>query len=119
MKHFKKFFVCLMAMVVLCSSQMAYVNAAETEVMPMSSDITQVATKGGVTVTFHFHYSDGRSATFTKITYDESSYEKVSGPTSYFAGDTCYASVTLKNRITGATVTLNAWCDIYGDSGYF
>lgn len=119
MKHFKKFFVCLMAMVVLCSSQMAYVNAAETEAMPMSSTITQYATKDGATVIFYFLYSDGNSASLVDVAYDLSRYTKINGPTSYFAGDTCYASVTLLDRTTGATITLNAWCNIYGESGAY
>lgn len=96
-----------------------YVNAAENAVEATSAIVTQDATKNGVTVTFRFNYSDGNSAELVSVFCRNSNYDMPNPPDTYFAGDTCYASVTVVHKTTNAEVTLRAKCDIYGDTGTY
>lgn len=119
MKRIKKFFICLMTLTMLCSSQLIYVSAAteaETEVMASEFPAQQEVTKNGITVTFYFTYSDGNSADCYLVLCDDSNYS-MSLPNVSIASDRCYASVVMTHNTTGAQISFRAWCDIYGDTG--
>ncbi len=124
MKRLKNAIICLLSMVMLCSSQLMYASAAptpvsENEVMPRFTT-SQVATVGDATATFYFTYSDGNSADcYLVLLPKDSKYEFNGPPSTSFYGDKCYASVVLKHKQTGELVTLNAWCDIYGDTAQY
>lgn len=117
MKRIKKFFVALLALAMLCGSSVVYVSAAENQIMSTNFFVYQDASRGDASVTFTFDYSDGNSAKLAAVVNNSSDkYTMPNPPTSYFAADTCYASIVLVNKTTGAKVTLRAWCDIYGDT---
>ena len=123
MKQFKKILICLLSVALLCGSQLVSVNAAEavsagneTGLMPLKV-VQQEATVNGVTVVFHFDYSDGNSAKLVAAICTTAGYEMPNPPSSHFAGDTCYATATVVNSTTHVQVTLKAWCDIYGQTG--
>ncbi len=117
MKHFKKIFMFLLALTVLCGSPAVYVNAAENQTMSANFFVEQEASSGSAKVTFVFDYSDGNSAKLAAVWNNSSdSYDMPDPPTSSFVGEKCYASIVLVNKATGAKVTLRAWCDIYGDT---
>lgn len=97
----------------------ASIPVSENEIMPLSV-VAQSATIGDATVTFNFDYSDGNSARLVAVFISKTSnYELTDPPSSYFAGDKCYASVVVKHKVTGELVTLKAWCDIYGDTAQY
>lgn len=120
MKCLKKFIVCLLSLAVLCGSQVAYVSAAENEVMATNAFVYQNAESGDAKVQFVFDYSDGNSAKLAAVwNLSSDTYEMSGPPTSSFSGDTCYASIVLEHKTTGAKVTLRAWCDIYGQTSSY
>lgn len=76
--------------------------------------------KGDANVTFVFDYSDGNSAKLAAVWNNSNDkYNIPNPPTTSFSNDTCYASVVLVNKSTGAQVTLRAWCDIYGQTDWY
>lgn len=117
MQRLKRFIILLLSMVVLCSSQLMYANAAsayEDEIMPLSIT-TQDVTKGGVTVTFYFDYSDGNSVKLAAVTCNNTNYSMPDKPTESLIGDKCYAEVVVIHNTTKVKTTFKAWCDIYGE----
>ena len=117
MKRIKNVYAFLLALVILCSSPVVYVSAVENQTTSTNAFVEQEVSKGSASVTFVFDYSDGNSAQLATVWNNSStSYDMPNPPTSYFSGDTCYASIVLVNKVTGATVTLRAWCDIYGQT---
>ena len=120
MKGLKKFIVCLLSLAVLCGSPTTYVSAAENEVMTTNSFVYQNAESGDAKVQFVFDYSDGNSAQLAAVwNLSGDKYDMPDSPTSSFSGDTCYASIVLVHKSTGAKVTLRAWCDIYGQTSSY
>jgi hypothetical protein len=100
---------------------MLHVCAEENGVMTASFDTHQDATWGDATVRFLFIYSDGNSATLVGafLISGEENYSLPYPPTSDFYGDTCYATIVVKNEITNISTTLRARCDIYGDTSVY
>lgn len=120
MKRLKKFIVCLLSLAVLCGSQVAYVSAAGNEIMTTNAFVYQDAESGDAKVQFVFDYSDGNNAKLAAVwNLSSGTYDMQNPPTSSFSGDTCYASIVLVHKTTGAKVTLRAWCDIYGQTSSY
>lgn len=116
MKHLKNFFVFLLALVMLCSIPIVHVRAAENQTMSTNAFVDLEVEKGDAKVRFVFDYSDGNSVKLAAVWNQSSgSYDMAGPPTETFSGDTCYASIVLVNKTTGAKVTLRAKCDIYGE----
>jgi hypothetical protein len=121
MKTIKRFLVCFVALSLLCNNFMLHACAEEKGVKSASFIVEQEANWGGATVTFYFSYSDGNSATLAGafLTGGGENYSLPYSPTSDFYGDTCYATVVVKNDNTNQTTTLRARCDIYGDTSVY
>ncbi len=104
----------------LCGSQVAYVSAAGNEIMTTNAIVDQEVEKGDAKVCFKFDYSDGYNAKLAAVwNLSSETYDMPDPPTSSFSGDTCYASIVLVHKVTGAKVTLGAWCDIYGQTDWY
>lgn len=115
MKHLKKIIVCLLSVAILCSSQLTYVNAAASSENAVMSNTDVYCEKEGIGVTFHFTYSDGSSASFTGAEITKGTGNISS--TSHFDNDTRYATAVVTT--SSGTITFNAWCDIYGQTGSY
>lgn len=120
MKHFKKIFVCLLSLTILFSSQLMYTNAAvvvENEVMSTTDSAIVYCSKDDVCFFFYFSYSDGNSASFVRGSCHGTGCT-ISSMSSLFDNDTCYATIIVTTA-SGAQITFNAWCDIYGQTGSY
>lgn len=116
MKHLKKIIVCLLSVAILCSSQLTYVNAAAASENVVMSEKNVSCSKNGIEVTFTFSYSDGNSASFIGARISNGT-GSINSTSSHFENDTRYATAVVTT--SSGTITFNAWCDIYGQTGSY
>lgn len=120
MKRFKKIIICMLSLAMLCGSQLLPVNAstvAENEVLSTTDVQVVRSEKDGVAVFFYFGYSDGSDAWLNRVSCLTTGC-RLTSSSSHFSGDTCYATAVVTIS-SGAQITLNAWCDIYGQTGSY
>ena len=85
MKCFKKFFIFLLALAVLCGSSVVHISAAENQIMSTNAIAAQDVWVGNVHATFYFEYSDGNSAKLLHIMIYNDNYFVAEPPTFYFS----------------------------------
>lgn len=117
MKHIKKIIICLLAVFVLVGNQTTYVSAAEETAASVLSNYTKITvSKGGAAVEFYFNYADGTTVYDADFVGMNANYTYTLDRSGFSNGVwTIY--VTARNVYSGATITLGAWCDIYGQTG--